>query len=159
MLLHIAMVAKLLDLNKIILSCKYGRTKWHVWLSCAWTCTQEEIRSPYLLPLLNSANGHLCQRKIVEIQKSCHHGNLTSHFSYLIGPFIPSYAVFNQLTIKCLVLLYFMHIRVTRHLMFSFLEQTNNMSSLLKWAYCIVISKFNNVERKKALQINILPIF
>ena len=29
----------------------------------------------------------------------------------------------------------------------------------LKWAYCIVISKFNNVERKKAFQINILPIF
>ena len=51
---------------------------------------RNKTSSPYFLPSFDNPNGHLCQRRIVEIQKSCHHGNLTSHFSCLISLFIPS---------------------------------------------------------------------
>ena len=39
---------------------------------------------PFFFPLFDNANGRLVQENIVESQKVCYHGNVTSHLSSLL---------------------------------------------------------------------------
>ena len=87
---HVTMVAKLLDLNKAW-SCKYGRKKKPKQkrknLACMTTpvldCTQEQNGSPYFPSMARQRKWPSLSWQIVEIQKSCYHGNVTSQFSSL----------------------------------------------------------------------------
>ena len=53
------------------------------------TKTKEKLRCvtflfPFFFPSFDNANGRLGQENIVESQKFCNHGNVTSHFSSLL---------------------------------------------------------------------------
>ena len=77
---HVAMVAKCLDPNKLW-SCKYGRQK----LTCLTFMYMIALRNKTVahafLPSLDNAEWPSLSRKVAEIQKCCHQGNLTSYFS------------------------------------------------------------------------------
>ena len=74
------MAAKFLDLNKLW-PCKYGRKKKN--LTCILLCTQEQNGSPYFSFIVRQCNWPSLSGKVVEAQKFCYHGNVTSHFSLL----------------------------------------------------------------------------
>ena len=85
----VTMVAKLLDLNKAW-SCKYIRTKKTKQkrknLACmtpVHDCTQEQNGNPKFLSMARQRQWPSLSWQIVEIQKSCYHGNVTSQFSSL----------------------------------------------------------------------------
>ena len=77
---QVAMVAKFMDPNKLW-SCKYGRKK----LTCMTLLYMIALRNKTVahtfLPSLDNAERPSLSRRVVEIQKCCRHGNLTSHFS------------------------------------------------------------------------------
>ena len=50
------------------------------------SCALRNKTIPYFSLSFDNPNGRQLTRKIVEIQKSCYHGNLTSHFSSLFMP-------------------------------------------------------------------------
>ena len=81
---QVVKVANFLDLNKSW-SCKHGRGKKEkidAYDSCAWF--QSGKRHPILFFHRSTMKKQPSpSRKIFEIQKSCYHGNLTSHFSSL----------------------------------------------------------------------------
>ena len=79
---HVAMVAQYLDLNKPW-SRKYGDNidKYDFPVR---DCTQEQNGSPNFSSAVRQGKWPFLSRKIVEIEKFCHHGNVTSHFSSLL---------------------------------------------------------------------------
>ena len=48
-------------------------------------CTQEQNGSPYFSSIVRQCKWPSSSRKIVEIQKFCYHGNLTSRFPLILG--------------------------------------------------------------------------
>ena len=79
---HVAMVAKFADLNNPW-SCKYGRDnnkKLRMYDFPVQDCTQEQNSSPFFSSIVRQSKWLSLSRKIVEIQKFCYHGNVTSHF-------------------------------------------------------------------------------
>ena len=51
-------------------------------------CIHEQTPSPYFFPsTFDDANSSLCQKNVVEIQKFCYSGNLTSHFSIFLNAY------------------------------------------------------------------------
>ena len=50
-------------------------------------CTQEQNGNPYFSSIVRQCRWPSLSRKIVETQKVCYHGNLTSHF-LLYGPYL-----------------------------------------------------------------------
>ena len=86
---HVAMVAKLLDLNKAW-SCKYGRKnktkqkrKNLACMTPVHDCTLDQNGSPYFPSIARQRKWPSLSWQIVEIQKSCYHGNVTSQSSSL----------------------------------------------------------------------------
>ena len=77
---HIAMVAKFLGFNKPW-SCQYGgKKKQQKKMFCTSLLFRNERVAGIFLPSFDNTNGHpsLSREIIVEIQKSCFHGNMTS---------------------------------------------------------------------------------
>ena len=52
-----------------------------------YECTREQNGSPYFCSIVQQCKWPSLSRKIVEIQKFCYRGNLTSHF-LLYGPYL-----------------------------------------------------------------------
>ena len=79
---HVAMEAQYLDLNKPW-SRKYGDNidKYDFPVR---DCTKEQNGSPNFSSVVRQRKWPFLSRKIVEIEKFCHHGNVTSHFSSLL---------------------------------------------------------------------------
>ena len=77
---HVAMVAKCLDPNKLW-SCKYGRKKLTCLTFMYMIALRNKKEAHKFLPSLDNAEWPSLSRKVAEIQKCCHQGNLTSYFS------------------------------------------------------------------------------
>ena len=80
---HVAKVAKFLDLNQSGY-CKYSRKK-NVYDFPVHDCTKEQNSGPYFSSIVQQCKWPSLSRRIVGIQKFCHHGNVTSCFSFLLG--------------------------------------------------------------------------
>ena len=80
---HVAMVTKFLDLNKLW-SCKYGRKKEK--MDMYEFPVHDPTDSPYISSIVRQCKWPSLSGNIVEIQKFCYHGNMTSHLS-LYKPF------------------------------------------------------------------------
>ena len=76
---HVAIAAKILGLNKPW-SFNYGRQK-----KTRMIVLRNKTVVHTFLPSIDNANGRL-PTKIVEIQKFCYHGNVTSPFPFLSWP-------------------------------------------------------------------------
>ena len=71
--------------NVVLQICqKTRKKKWRGWLSCA-RLHFEQNGSPYVSSTVRQRRWPPLQRKIVEIQKLCFHGDVTSHFSPLLS--------------------------------------------------------------------------
>ena len=81
---HMSMVAKFLDLNKAW-SCKYDRkNKKLTQVTPVHDCLQKQTVSSYFSSIVQQCKWPSLSRKIIEIQKVCNVGNMTSHFSSLL---------------------------------------------------------------------------
>ena len=81
-----AMVATFLDLNKRSRSnIAEKHEKIDMYEFPVHDCTQEQNGSPYFSSIVRQCKWTSFSRKIVEIQKFCYHGNLTSRFPLILG--------------------------------------------------------------------------
>ena len=78
---HVNIVAQLLMISINCCPANMEKNKqtnfWHVWLSCAWLHSGTNC-IPYVSSLVRQCKWPSLSRKIVEIQKFCYHGNVTS---------------------------------------------------------------------------------
>ena len=80
------MVATFLDLNKRSRSnIAEKHEKIDMYEFPVHDCTQEQNGSPYFSSIVRQCKWTSSSRKIVEIQKFCYHGNLTSRFPLILG--------------------------------------------------------------------------